>query len=113
MCVCSYMGLALRIPVSDVCEQQGTDQPVQSKHLCNSLFGTYHIYQLQVKFPFQQVSIAEEAGLSLAFSETPKTGFNKRGSINIHVVQLSVHEKSNTMKSQINLSIYSLLFIQC
>ena len=45
--------------------------------LCYSLFGKYHICKLASYeiSTFYLVSVAEETGLSLAMSETPKTGF--------------------------------------
>ena len=47
------------------------------QRLCFSLFGNYHIqtsYKRNFNF-LAGLSVAEETGLKLALSETPKTGF--------------------------------------
>ena len=53
----------------------GADQPAQTDQpLSYSLFGKYHMQTWQISI-FKLVTVAEETGLKLALSETPKTGF--------------------------------------
>ena len=62
-----------------VANNKSADQPAQLRSLihCYSLYiGQYHIKTCSIhNSMFQMVSIAEETGLSLALSDTPKTGF--------------------------------------
>ena len=59
-----------------VCKQQRRRPACASvqtdQHLCYWLTGMYHIKQFQYSM---LVYVAEETGLSVALSETPKTGF--------------------------------------
>ena len=68
-----------------VCEQQSADQPA---HLC-SLISAFVVHCLDSIIPLlaiaeisrpMLVSSAEQAGLSLTWSQTPKTGFLMTGS---------------------------------
>ena len=75
------MGRGARKAVFEVCEQQ-TRRPAcasaqTDQRLCYAHFWNVpYLNLLQVKFPFSRlVSEAEETCLSLAWSETPKTGF--------------------------------------
>ena len=74
-----HMGLETRenLPLW-VCEQQMPDQAVHPRSPI-SAFVIYlfesNISILATSKIFQLVSVAEETGLSLALSETPKTGF--------------------------------------
>ena len=66
---------------SGVCEQQKRRPAFASaqsdQRHCYSLYiGQHHIKTCSIhNSMFQLVSIAEETGLSLALSDTPKTGF--------------------------------------
>ena len=75
------MGLDARKPVfRGVSNNKGTDQPA---HPCSPISAfvirflestVYNLATSKISI-FQLVSVAEEIGLSLALSETPKTGF--------------------------------------
>ena len=74
------MGLNARKHVFGVCEQQRRRPACTSaqsdQRLCYSLIGILYLDLLQAKFQFSSCSLAEETGLSLALSETPKAGFD-------------------------------------
>ena len=73
----------MRKPVNAICEQhynKGADQPA---HSC-SLISAFAVHCLDSVIPLlaideisrlQLVSVAEQAGLSLTWSQIPKTGF--------------------------------------
>ena len=57
---------------------KGTDQPAHPRSLISAFvirFLESTIYNLATSKIFQLVSVADESGLSLALSGTPKTGF--------------------------------------
>ena len=66
-----------------IVNNKGQDQPSwmpahpqSGQRLCYSLMGKYHYLNLpKAKFQISSVSVAEQAGLGMSFSETPKTGF--------------------------------------
>ena len=75
------MGLNVRKPVFGVCEQQrrrpacctyGQTDQCLVVHFLKSIISELATSQIS---SFKLVSVAEETGLSLAFSEAPKTGF--------------------------------------
>ena len=70
---CSYMGLNLRKSVSGICKQQRRRQLAQSRILI-SAFIICFLESIILKLATSKIS-AQETGLSLAFSETLKTGF--------------------------------------
>ena len=56
---------------------------LSDQHLCYSLFGQYHVNLLKGIFStFWLVPVAEETGLKLALSETPRQVFSRRGPYN-------------------------------
>ena len=92
MCVCIYiyiyiyMSHVMRKPVNVICEQQrhrSASSSVQPAHR-RSLISAFVVRCLDSIVPIlviskisrlQLVSVAEQSGLSLTLSETPKTGF--------------------------------------
>ena len=71
------MGLGATKPscLQGFANNKGTEQPAHPRRLI-SAFVIYHISTcFKRRFNFLQVSVAEETGLSLALSETLKTGF--------------------------------------
>ena len=72
------MGFNARKPVFDVCKQQRHRPACKSvwsdQCFCYALIGEYHILTCYKQI-FKLVSVAQETGLSLALSETQKTGF--------------------------------------
>ena len=82
MCKCfgvkkSNMGLSARKPLIGVCEQQrlipACESALTDQRLCYAPFEKYYIqYKLATR---ELVSVAEDKGLSLTLSETPKIDF--------------------------------------
>ena len=82
--VCYHMSHVMRKPVYAICEQQmrrsGADQPAHSRSLISafvvrcldSIISLVSIYEISSLY---LVSLAAQAGLTLPWSQTPKTGF--------------------------------------
>ena len=75
------MGLYARKPVFGFVNNKGADQPVHPRRLINSFVIRFlestisRLATWEFQFSSIKVSVAEETGLSLLFSETLKTGF--------------------------------------
>ena len=79
-CIFVKICFRARKPVFEVCEKQRRRPACTSmqsdQRLCNSLIGIIFRLGTSIFFLiFLLVSVAEETGLSLALSKTPKTGF--------------------------------------
>ena len=83
----TYMCLDARKPVFEVCEQQRCRPACASaqidQRLCHFLFGKLESIMFKLATReisiFWLVSVAEQACLSLALSESLKTGLSRRG----------------------------------
>ena len=79
-----HTGLVARKPVFGGCENSGADQPVHPGSLISTFIVPF-LESIICKLAtseisvFKLVSVAEETALSLALSETPKTGFSCAG----------------------------------
>ena len=94
-CDILYMSQAMRKPVYAICEQQRRRSVCASaqsdQHLCcrclNSIIPLVSISKISSIY---LASVAEQAGLSLTWSKTPKTGFLMTKLIYIHVYVVSL-----------------------
>ena len=82
---------------------KGADQPAHPRSLISafvipvleSTFSKLAISEISI---FYLVSLADETGLSLALSETPKTGFSRAGPFNNYLKSCRPLDKSVLLK---------------
>ena len=68
------MGIEARKSVFELANNKGAEQPAHPRSLISAFIGN-HMNRILSKLATYLVSVAEDTGLSLALSETLKTGF--------------------------------------